>query len=69
MQAARLIREARLKAGLSQAELAHRLHTKQSVVARWETGAQRTPFFLDRQGPREGRGLCCEQPDRERRVH
>lgn len=38
MIGARLIREARLRAGLTQAELAERLETHQSVVARWETG-------------------------------
>jgi transcriptional regulator with XRE-family HTH domain len=37
-----LIREARRRAGLSQADLAERLATSQSVVARWETG-RRTP--------------------------
>ncbi|MDQ4124435.1 MAG: helix-turn-helix domain-containing protein [Actinomycetota bacterium] len=37
-----VIRRARRRAGLSQAELARRLDTKQPVVARWETGA-RTP--------------------------
>ena len=35
-----LIREARLRSGLTQAELATRLGTQQSVVARWETGAR-----------------------------
>ncbi|MGH8982829.1 MAG: helix-turn-helix domain-containing protein [Acidimicrobiia bacterium] len=33
-----LIREARRRAGLSQAELAARLGTKQSVISRWERG-------------------------------
>jgi transcriptional regulator with XRE-family HTH domain len=33
-----LIREARLRVGLTQAELARRLGTAQSVVARWERG-------------------------------
>jgi transcriptional regulator with XRE-family HTH domain len=33
-----LIREARAHAGLTQAELARRLGTKQSVVSRWERG-------------------------------
>lgn len=32
------IREARLRAGLSQQELARRLNTSQSLVARWEQG-------------------------------
>jgi transcriptional regulator with XRE-family HTH domain len=38
MTAASLIIEARRRAGLTQAELAMRLGTHQSVVARWETG-------------------------------
>ncbi len=33
-----LIREARLRAGLTQAELASRLGKTQSVIARWERG-------------------------------
>jgi transcriptional regulator with XRE-family HTH domain len=33
-----LIREARVAAGLTQAQLAARLHTTQSVVSRWERG-------------------------------
>jgi len=33
-----LIREARLRARMTQAELADRLGTHQSVVARWESG-------------------------------
>jgi len=39
-----LIREARRPAGLSQRELAGRLHTTQSVVARWESGATGPSF-------------------------
>jgi transcriptional regulator with XRE-family HTH domain len=35
---ARVIREARTLAGLTQTELADRLSTKQSVVSRWERG-------------------------------
>jgi transcriptional regulator with XRE-family HTH domain len=38
---AQLIREARLRAGLTQAELAHRIGTTQSSVARWEAGRTR----------------------------
>src|SRR5437764_9410325 len=34
-----LIREARLRAGLTQAELAERARRDRSVVARWEQGA------------------------------
>lgn len=33
-----MIREARLRSGLTQQELAERLGTTQSVVARWEAG-------------------------------
>ena len=33
-----LIREARLRAGISQRDLAKRLGTSQSLVARWESG-------------------------------
>jgi hypothetical protein len=33
-----LIREARLRSGLTQAELARRIETTQSSVARWEAG-------------------------------
>lgn len=33
-----LVREARLRAGLTQAELAGRLSTTQSAIARWEAG-------------------------------
>lgn len=41
---ARLVRDARLKAGLTQVELAHRAKTTQTVIARLESGAdQRTP--------------------------
>jgi predicted transcriptional regulator len=34
-----LIRESRRRASISQSELARRLESHQSVVARWETGA------------------------------
>lgn len=36
---AELIRSARQQVGLSQADLAERVGSKQSVVSRWETGA------------------------------
>ena len=39
MLSADLIREARLRAGLTQAELGRRLGKPQSVIARWERGA------------------------------
>ena len=44
MQASSLIREARRRAGLSQKQLARRLQTSQSVIARWESGG-RDPGF------------------------
>ena len=41
---ARLVREARLKAGLTQADLAKKAKTNQAVIARLESGTdQRTP--------------------------
>jgi transcriptional regulator with XRE-family HTH domain len=39
MRSASLIREARLRAGLTQAELAERTGRDRSVIARWEQGA------------------------------
>jgi transcriptional regulator with XRE-family HTH domain len=39
-----IIREARLKAGLTQAELAQRLRRDRAQVARWETGGQEPSF-------------------------
>ncbi|HEX2057306.1 MAG TPA: helix-turn-helix transcriptional regulator [Actinomycetota bacterium] len=40
MNGGTIIRNARRRAGISQAELARRLGTKQPVVARWEAGAR-----------------------------
>lgn len=43
-ECARLVRDARFKAGLTQMELAHRAKTSQAVIARLESGAdQRIP--------------------------
>ena len=39
-----LLREARLRAGLTQAELARRVGTSQPAVARWESGAVQPSF-------------------------
>lgn len=38
MLSADLLREARLRAGLTQAELGRRVHRSQSQIARWERG-------------------------------
>lgn len=44
MTSGQLIREARLKAGLTQAELAERLGRDRAQIARWETGGQEPSF-------------------------
>lgn len=44
MRGADLIREARLRAGLTQAELSSRTGTQRSVIARWEQGAVSPSF-------------------------
>jgi uncharacterized protein len=44
MTAAQIIREARLKASLTQTELASRLGRERAQVARWETGGQEPSF-------------------------
>src|SRR5207245_1819954 len=44
MRSADLIREARLRAGLTQDELARRSGTPRSVIARWEQGAVQPGF-------------------------
>ena len=44
MTGAQIIREARLKAGLTQMELAERLGRDRAQVARWETGGQQPSF-------------------------
>jgi transcriptional regulator with XRE-family HTH domain len=38
MRSAHLIREARIRSGMTQADLAGKLGTTQSAIARWETG-------------------------------
>jgi uncharacterized protein len=42
--AAQIIREARLKAGLTQSQLAGRLGRERAQVARWEIGGQEPSF-------------------------
>jgi transcriptional regulator with XRE-family HTH domain len=44
MTGAQIIREARLKAGLTQSELALRLGRDRAQVARWETAGQEPSF-------------------------
>lgn len=44
MRGADLIREARLRAGLTQAELSEQTGTQRSVIARWEQGAVSPSF-------------------------
>src|SRR5919201_5723859 len=44
MRGADLIREARLRAGLTQAELSTRSGTQRSVIARWEQGTVSPTF-------------------------
>lgn len=44
MRGADLIRETRLRAGLTQAELSERSGTQRSVIARWEQGAVSPSF-------------------------
>lgn len=44
MTGAQIIREARLRAGLTQTELAERLGRDRAQVARWETGGQEPSF-------------------------
>ncbi|MGH2806275.1 MAG: helix-turn-helix domain-containing protein [Actinomycetota bacterium] len=44
MQGGVIIRRARHRAGLTQSELASRLSTSQSLVARWEGGIVEPPF-------------------------
>jgi len=46
MTGGRLIVEARKRAGLTQAELAGRMRSHQSVIARWETGRTRPDFDM-----------------------
>lgn len=44
MKAARLIRQVRGRAGITQRELARRLGTKQPVIARWESGSRQPDY-------------------------
>jgi transcriptional regulator with XRE-family HTH domain len=66
MTAAQIIREARLKAELTQTELAERLGRERAQVARWEIGGQE-PSFENLQSVVEACGfsLRIEIADRE----
>jgi transcriptional regulator with XRE-family HTH domain len=44
LTAAQIIREARLKAGLTQTQLAERLGRERAQIARWEIGGQEPSF-------------------------
>jgi transcriptional regulator with XRE-family HTH domain len=44
MTGGELVREARLRVGISQAELGRRLGMPQSTIARWERGAARPAY-------------------------
>src|ERR671936_2339659 len=44
MTSAQIVREARLKAGLTQSELAERLGRERGQIARWEIGGQQPSF-------------------------
>jgi transcriptional regulator with XRE-family HTH domain len=63
---AQIIREARLKAGLTQADLAERLGRDRAQVARWEIGGQQ-PSFENLQSVVEACGfvLTIEIAERE----
>ena len=65
MTGAQIIREARLKAGLTQTELAERLSRDRAQVARWETGGQE-PSFENLRAVVEACGFVLEVEIRDR---
>jgi len=66
MTSAQIIREARLKAGLTQSELAERLGRERGQIARWEIGGQDPSFEnLRAAGEACGFALRVEIGDRE----
>jgi uncharacterized protein len=67
MTAAQIIREARLKAGLTQTELAGRLGRERAQVARWEIGGQE-PSFENLQSVVEACGFSLRIEIAERQV-
>ncbi len=65
MTAAQIIREARLRAGLTQSELAKRLGRERAQVARWEIGGQE-PSFENMQSAVEACGFSLRVEIAER---
>jgi transcriptional regulator with XRE-family HTH domain len=65
MRAGQIIREARLRAGLTQTELAQRLGRERAQVARWETGGQE-PSFENLQSVVEACGFSLQVEIAER---
>jgi len=64
---AQIIQAARLKAGLTQAELAERLGRDRAQVARWETGGQE-PSFENLRAAVEACGFVLKLEIAEREV-
>ena len=67
MTSAQIIQAARLKAGLTQAELAERLGRDRAQVARWETGGQE-PSFENLRAAVEACGFTLKLEIAEREV-
>ncbi len=67
MTAAQIIREARLKAGLTQTELAERLGRERAQVARWEIGRQ-DPNFANLSAVVEACGFALQVEIAEREA-
>jgi hypothetical protein len=65
MTAAQILREARLKAGLTQSELAERMGRERAQVARWEIGGQE-PSFANLRSAVEACGFVLQIEIRER---
>lgn len=73
MKGGALIREARLRAGLTQSELARRMGTTQSAVARWESGTTSPRFDTVVRAVRScglelGVSLSAQDPDHDRLI-
>src|SRR5215831_2122804 len=67
MTSAQIIQAARLKAGLTQADLAQRLGRDRAQVARWETGGQE-PSFENLRAAVEACGFVLRLEIAEREV-